>query len=56
MRLADLTADLVLADLFTPGVITSQTPKGPVELATPLNLLRYLFLRLWPEAEANTQA
>ncbi|MFZ6653956.1 Fic family protein [Undibacterium sp. TJN19] len=56
MGLADRTADRVLADLFKLGVITSKTPKGPVELAAPLDLFRYLFPRLWPEAEANTQA
>lgn len=55
MGLADRTADRVLADLFKLGAITSPTPKGPVELAAPLYLFRYLFPRLWPEAEANTQ-
>jgi Fic family protein len=54
MGLADRTADRVLADLFKTGIITSRTPKGPIELALPLPLFRYLFPRLWPEAEANT--
>lgn len=51
MGLASRTADRVLADLFKLGIVTSKTPKGPVELALPLSLFRYLFPRLWPEAE-----
>jgi len=53
MGLSARTSDRVLADLFKLGVITSKTPKGPVELALPLSLFRYLFPRLWPEAEMN---
>jgi len=51
--LASRTADRTLADLFKLGIITSRTPKGPVELALSLPLFRYLFPRLWPEAEAG---
>ncbi|SEA93405.1 Fic family protein [Paraburkholderia sartisoli] len=54
MGLAARTADRVLADLLTLGIVRSRTPKGPIELALPLNLFRYLFPRLWPEAESNT--
>lgn len=54
MGLASRTADRVLADLFKLGIVTSKTPKGPVELALSMHLLRYLFPRLWPEAEANS--
>lgn len=54
MGLADRTSDRVMADLFKLGVITSKTPKGQVELALPLHLFRYLFPKLWPEAELNT--
>lgn len=43
-----------IADLFKLGVVTSASSKGPVDLALPLNRFRYLFPRLWPEAEANT--
>ncbi len=53
MGLASRTADRTLADLFKLGIITSKSPKGPVELALPLSLFRYLFPRLWPEAEAS---
>jgi len=54
MGLAGRTADRVLADLLKLGIVTSKSPKGPVELALPLLLFRYLFPRLWPEAEAST--
>jgi Fic family protein len=53
MGLADRTADRTLADLFKLGIVSSKTPKGPVELALPLVLFRYLFPRLWPEAEVS---
>lgn len=52
--LAERTADRVLSDLFKLGIVTSKSPKGLVELALPLHLFRYLFPRLWPEAEANS--
>lgn len=48
------TADRALVDLFKLGIVRSRTPKGPVELALPIRLFRYLFPRLWPEAESNT--
>lgn len=51
--LAARTADRTLADLFKLGIVTSKTPKGAIELALPMALFRYLFPRLWPEAEAN---
>lgn len=51
--LAARTADRVLADLFKIGILTSSSPRGPVELAVPLSLFRWLFPRLWPEAEGN---
>ena len=54
MGLTGRTSDRVLADLFKLGIITSVSPKGPVQLALPLHLFRYLFPRLWPEAETNT--
>jgi Fic family protein len=54
MGLATRTADRVLADLFKLGIINSATPRGPVELALPIRLFRYLFPRLWPEAESTS--
>ncbi|HTH74634.1 MAG TPA: Fic family protein [Trinickia sp.] len=49
--LAARTADRVLADLLKAGILVSHSPRGPVELAIPLSLFRWLFPRLWPEAE-----
>ena len=54
MELASRTADRVLADLFKLGIVRSKTPKGPIELALSIKSFRYLFPRLWPEAEADT--
>jgi hypothetical protein len=56
MGLTTRSADRALADLFKLGIVRSRTPKGPVELALPIGLFRYLFPRLWPEAESNTTA
>lgn len=53
MGLADRTADRVLADLFKLGIVSSKTPKGLIELALPVHLFRYLFPKLWPEAEVS---
>lgn len=50
--LAARTADRVLADLFKIGILNSPSPRGPVKLAIPLSLFRWLFPRLWPEAES----
>lgn len=51
--LAARTADRVLSDLFKIGILVSHSPRGPVELAIPLSLFRWLFPRLWPEAEGT---
>jgi len=51
--LAGRTADRTLADLFKIGILTSPSPRGPVALAIPLSLFRWLFPRLWPEAEGT---
>jgi Fic family protein len=53
MGLSARTADRVLADLFKLGIVAAKSPKGPVELALPMGLFRYLFPRLWPEAEVD---
>jgi Fic family protein len=50
---ADRTADRVLADLLKAGILTSRSPRGPVELALPISRFRWLFPRLWPEAESS---
>jgi Fic family protein len=46
----------VLAALLEYGLLTSETPKGPVCFGLPLDALRFLFPALWPEAEAGTPA
>jgi len=43
----------VLASLLDYGVLQSPTPRAPVTFAIPLKSLRFLFPRLWPEAEAD---
>jgi Fic family protein len=50
--LAPRTADRLLAELLNIGVLTSRSPRGPLELALPISLFRWLFPRLWPEAES----
>ena len=45
---------LVSSGAIALGRHTLKLPKGPLELALPLPMFRYLFPRLWPEAEVNT--
>jgi Fic family protein len=45
------TARRVLTSLLDFGVLSSPSPRAKVELAVPLASLRFLFPRLWPEAE-----
>jgi len=45
----------VLASLIDFGVLASTTSRAPVVFATPLKSLRFLFPRLWPEAELDTE-
>ncbi|MBV8047232.1 MAG: Fic family protein [Paludibacterium sp.] len=52
MGIADRSADRVLKQLLDLGILTSPTARGPVSLGIPLRLWRYLFPRLWVEAEA----
>jgi len=47
------TARRVLASLLDFGLLTSAGPKSPVALAVPYASLRFLFPKLWPEAEAD---
>lgn len=43
----------VLTSLLDYGVLSADSPRGPVAFALPLASLRYLFPNLWPEAEAE---
>jgi Fic family protein len=47
------TGRRVMASLLDWGILKAASPKGPLELAVPLKALRFLFPRLWPEAESE---
>jgi Fic family protein len=47
--LAERTGRMLLAQLLAEGLLTSDTPKGPVRLALPSHLVSYLFPGLYPE-------
>jgi Fic family protein len=47
------TARRVLASLLDFGVLSSPSPRAPVSFGVPLASLRFLFPRLWPEAEGT---
>ena len=51
--LPDRTARRVLASLLDFGLLTSATSRAPIGFAVPLASLRFLFPRLWPEAEGE---
>lgn len=52
--LPERTARRVLASLLDWGMLNSPSTRAPVSFAVPLASLRFLFPRLWPEAEADT--
>jgi Fic family protein len=47
------TARRVLSTLLDFGLLISDGPRSPVRFGVPLRSLRFLFPRLWPEAEAD---
>ena len=47
------TARRVLASLLDFGVLKSDSCLGPVYFPIPFDSLRWLFPRLWPEAESR---
>lgn len=49
------TARRVVASLVDFGVLATETSRAPLRFAVPLASLRFLFPRLWPEAEADTE-
>ena len=49
--LAPRTARRVLASLLSYGLLRDAGPRSPVRLGVPIESLRFLFPRLWPEAE-----
>jgi Fic family protein len=54
--LSPRTGRRVLATLLDFGLLTSDGPRSPVGFAVPLRSLRFLFPRLWPEAEADASS
>lgn len=55
MGLQPRVARRVLASLLDFGVLESATTRAPVSFAVPFKSLRFLFPRLWPEAEADSE-
>ena len=51
--LSQRTARRVLSTLLDFGLLISDGPRSPVRFGVPLRSLRFLFPRLWPEAEAE---
>jgi Fic family protein len=51
--LPERTARRVLASLLDFGVLTTTSSRAPVSFGVPLRGLRFLFPRLWPEAEVD---
>jgi len=47
------TARRVLASLLAFGVLREESPRSPVRFGIPLASLRFLFPKLWPEAESE---
>lgn len=53
--LPERTARRVLASLLDWKLLTSPSPRAPVSFGIPLASLRFLFPRLWPEAEIDSE-
>lgn len=53
MGLPTRTARRVLASLLDYGVLHSESRLGPVSFNVPLKALRWLFPKLWPEADES---
>ncbi|MBI2754377.1 MAG: Fic family protein [Betaproteobacteria bacterium] len=51
--LGERTGRRVMASLIDFGVLTADSPRGPLKFAVPLQSLRLLFPNLWPEAETD---
>lgn len=52
--LPERMARRVLASLIDWGLLTSASSRAPVAFAVPMQSLRFLFPRLWPEAETES--
>ena len=53
LGMSDRGATDALGALLKRGLLKSDSPKGEVRYALPQHALRFIFPRLWPEAEAD---
>ena len=53
LGLGERNATDVLGALVRRGLLMSDSPQGKVRFGLPQHALRFLFPRLWPEAEAD---
>ena len=53
LSMSDRAATDALGALVKRGLLKSDTPQGKVRFGLPQHALRFLFPRLWPEAEAD---
>ena len=51
--LGERTGRRVLTSLLDYGVLSAESPRGPIAFALPLASLGYLFPNLWPEADTD---
>ncbi len=51
--LGERTGRRVLTSLLDYGVLSAESPRGPISFALPLASLGYLFPNLWPEADTE---
>jgi hypothetical protein len=51
--LGERTGRRVLTSLLDYGVLSAESPRGPIAFALPLASLGYLFPSLWPETETE---
>jgi Fic family protein len=51
--LGERTGRRVLASLLDFGVLSAESPRGPIAFALPLASLGYLFPNLWPEVDTE---
>ncbi len=53
LSMSERSATDALGALVKRGLLKSDSPQGKVRFGLPLHALRFLFPRLWPEAEAE---
>jgi Fic family protein len=56
LGLGERSATEVLSALLRRGLIKTDTPQGKVRFGLPQHALRFLFPRLWPEAEMDSDS